>query len=184
MQSATRCCAVIAAFAACLCAPPPACAFPRPMPASALDDVEQARYPGATAPTKGLKPDHGVESSTATQLAALGWSDLPFVPLSEEEAHHALERDLLLKVGKHMQASDYPDEARRWRWTGTALVEVLVAANGVVKQVALSRSSGFRVLDMHALEVVRRVPKLFVPVGLRQRDRTVTVPVGFYLQKL
>jgi protein TonB len=115
--------------------------------------------------------------------AALGSSEPPFVPLSEEEAHHALERDLLLKVGKYLQVSDYPGEARRWRWTGTVLVEVLVAADGMVKQVALSRTSGFRVLDMQALEVVRRVSKLFVPVGLRQRDRTVTVPVIFHLQK-
>jgi protein TonB len=116
-------------------------------------------------------------------ISALGWSEAPFVPLSEEEAHHALERDLLLKVGKYLRASDYPGEARRWRWTGTVLVEVLVAADGMVKQVALSRTSGFRVLDMQALEVVRRVSRLFVPVGLRQRDRTVTVPVSFYLQK-
>ncbi|HEY7760224.1 MAG TPA: energy transducer TonB [Burkholderiales bacterium] len=116
-------------------------------------------------------------------ISALGSSKPPFVPLSEEEAHHALERDLLLKVGKHLQTSDYPGEARRWRWTGTVLVEVLVAADGMVKQVALSRTSGFRVLDMQALEVVRRVSKLFVPIGLRQRDRTVTVPVSFYLQK-
>ncbi|HXV09150.1 MAG TPA: energy transducer TonB [Burkholderiales bacterium] len=116
-------------------------------------------------------------------ISALGSSEPPFVPLSEEEAHHALERDLLLKVGKYLQVSDYPGEARRWRWTGTVLVEVLVAADGMVKQVALSRTSGFRVLDMQALEVVRRVSKLFVPVGLRQRDRTVTVPVSFHLQK-
>lgn len=142
----SRCCAVVAAFVALLCAAPHAGAASR-------------------------------------LISALGWSEPPFAPLSEEEAHHALERDLLLKVGKHLQASDYPDEARRWRWTGTVLVEVLVAANGMVMQVALSRSSGFRVLDMQALEVVRRVPKVFVPVGLRQRDRTVTVPVGFYLQK-
>jgi TonB family protein len=147
--------------------------------------AKQVPYPGATVPAKALKAGRRVKSSTAAQLAALGFDELPYVsPLSEEEAHLALERDLLLKVGKHLQVSDYPYEARRWRWTGTVLVEVLVAGNGLVKQVALSRTSGFRVLDMQALEVVRRVPKLYMPLGLRQRDRTVTVPVGFYLQKL
>ena len=33
-----------------------------------------------------------------------------------------------------------------------------------------------------ALAVVRRVQKVFVPTRLRGRERTVTVPVGFYLQ--
>ena len=62
------------------------------------------------------------------------------------------------------------------------LVEVLVAGNGNVKQVVLSRTSGFRVLDEQALTMVKRVQKVFVPVRLRGRDRTVTVPVGFCLQ--
>lgn len=185
MQLDARCCAVGAAVVAWLCAPPPAAAFPKPAPVPAIGMAKQVPYPGATARGKALKPGRGARPSAAIRLAALGRDELPYVsPLSEQEAHLALERDLLLKVGKHLQVSDYPDEARRWRWTGTVLVEVLVAGNGMVKQVALSRTSGFRVLDMQALEVVRRVPKLYVPMGSRQRDRTVTVPVGFYLQKL
>lgn len=119
----------------------------------------------------------------ANKLAALGKKDLPYSPpLSEDEALTALERDVSLKVGKQIQLEDYPEEARRWRWTGTVLIEVLVAGNGIVKQVALSRTSGFRVLDEQALAVVRRVQKVFVPIRLRGRERTVTVPVGFYLQ--
>jgi TonB family protein len=184
MQLATRCCAVVAAVVAWLCAPAPAGACARAAPISAIGVARHVHYPDATVAAKGFTPGGGVNSATPTQLAALGLGGPPYVPLSEEEAHLALERDLLLKVGKHLQVSDYPHEARRWRWTGTVLVEVLVAGNGLVKQVALSRTSGFRVLDMQALEVVRRVPKLYMPLGLRQRDRTVTVPVGFYLQKL
>jgi len=104
--------------------------------------------------------------------------------LSEEEAMLALERELSLKVGKHVREEDYPQEAQRWRWTGTALIAVLVGANGSVKDVSLGKTSGFRVLDEQALAVVKRVSKLFVPLRLRGRDIAVTIPVGFYLQNM
>ena len=131
---------------------------------------------------KSVKIHKAERARSANKLAALG-KDAPHTPpLSEDEALSALERDVSLKIGKQSQLDDYPEEARRWRWTGTALVEVLVAGNGLVKQVVLSRTSGFRVLDEQALAMVKRVQKVFVPVRLRGRDRTVTVPVGFYLQ--
>ena len=104
--------------------------------------------------------------------------------LSEEEAVLALERELSLKVGKQMRDEDYPEEAQRWRWTGTAMIDVIVGADGSVKGVSLGRTSGFRILDTQALIVVRRVSKLFVPLQLRGRDIAVTIPIGFYLQDM
>jgi len=104
--------------------------------------------------------------------------------LSEKEAVLALERELSLKVGKQMREEDYPEEAQRWRWTGTAMIDVIVGANGSVKAVTLGKTSGFRILDTQALIVVRRVSKLFVPVQLRGRDIAVTIPIGFYLQDM
>jgi TonB family protein len=116
---------------------------------------------------------------------ALIEQDLPWSrPLTEAEARLALERELSLKVGKHMRATDYPGEAQRWRWAGTALVEVVLTPEGYVQQVALSRTSGFRLLDERALEVVRRVPRVFVPPQLRGRPQRATVPVGFHLKEL
>jgi TonB family protein len=103
-------------------------------------------------------------------------------PLSADEARHALEREVSLKVGKHRREGDYPDEARRWGWSGTALVEVGVTGEGLIHEVVLSRSSGFRVLDERALEVVRRVQKLFVPAQLRGRPQRAIVPIGFQFQ--
>jgi TonB family protein len=104
--------------------------------------------------------------------------------LSEEEAVLALERELSLKVGKQMRDEDYPEEAQRWRWTGTVMIDVIVGANGSVKDVSLGKTSGFRILDTQALIVVRRVSKLFVPLQLRGRDIPVTIPIGFYLQDM
>jgi TonB family protein len=105
-------------------------------------------------------------------------------PQTEQEAHEWLERDLSLKVGKRRQADDYPEEAVQFGWSGTALVDVLVAGNGAIKTIALSRSSGFKVLDDQAIEMVKRVSKLWVPARLRGRDTSVTVPIGFQMQTL
>lgn len=156
------------------------------------------RTPGAqpTARVNG-NADHGlaqIQPQTADQqgrgLAVAALDDEPFdidepiSVLSEEDALLALEREVSLKVGKQMRDEDYPQEAQRWRWAGTALIEVLVGANGAVKDVWLGRTSGFRVLDQQALAVVRRVSKLFVPTQLRGREVAVTIPIGFYLQGL
>jgi TonB family protein len=105
-------------------------------------------------------------------------------PQTEQEAIERLEQDLALKVGKRRQADDYPEEAVRYRWSGTALVEVLVAGNGAIKSIVLGRTSGFKVLDDQALEMVRRVPRLWVPVRLRNRETNVSVPIGFQFQSL
>jgi TonB family protein len=104
--------------------------------------------------------------------------------LSEEEALLALERELSLKIGKQMREEDYPEEAQRWRWTGTVMVDVIVGANGSVKDVSLGKTSGFHILDTQALAVVRRVSKLFIPIQLRGRDIAVTIPISFHLQDM
>jgi TonB family protein len=120
------------------------------------------------------------------QLAALGTPNLSLYPstmLTEEEAFKALEQELSLKVGKQIHPSDYPDEARRSRWTGTSVVQVQVGTDGMVRDVELRRSSGFDLLDEQALTIVRRVAKVFVPFRLRGREHAVTVPVGFYLKE-
>jgi len=101
---------------------------------------------------------------------------------SQEKAIEALELDLSLKVGKKMRVEDYPKDAQRARQTGTAMVQVRVAGDGTVHDVALARSSGHSVLDDQALHVVRRVTKLYMPTQLRGREQRATVPIGFYLR--
>lgn len=119
------------------------------------------------------------------QVAGLTVGDLALHrPLTPAEAQRALERELSVKVGKQMSPSDYPAEARRWGWSGTALVEVLVSEEGYVRDVNLTRSSGYSLLDEQALTVVRRVPRLFVPMQLRGRLQRATVPIVFHFPRL
>jgi TonB family protein len=98
---------------------------------------------------------------------------------SDDLATEALEVEILRNVGKQTQEADYPEEARRWTWSGTTLVHVSMDADGSMKEVSVQRTSGFRVLDDQALKMVRRVP--FTRMPDRPRDAiTVTVPIGFY----
>ncbi|HTT36235.1 MAG TPA: energy transducer TonB [Burkholderiales bacterium] len=103
--------------------------------------------------------------------------------MTEEQALQLLERDLSRYVGKEINATDFPEEARRWNWSGTTLVQVSMAADGSMKEVAVQRSSGFRLLDQQAVRIVRRITVPPVPERLRGREVAVTVPIGFYLSE-
>jgi TonB family protein len=105
----------------------------------------------------------------------------PRIFLTDEQAMHAFERDLSRNVGKQTQETDYPEEARRWVWTGTTLVQVIIGTDGTMNHVSVSKTSGFRVLDEQAVKMVQRVAVPPVPPRLRGREITVTVPIGFYL---
>ncbi len=55
---------------------------------------------------------------------------------------------------------EYPLLARLRGWEGTVMIGLDVEADGFLRQVHLSRSSGYDVLDQSALEAVRRVAQL------------------------
>jgi TonB family protein len=95
-------------------------------------------------------------------------------------AVEALEVELMRNVGKQTQEADYPEEARRWIWSGTTLVHVLMGGDGHMKEVSVQRTSGFRVLDDQALKMVQRVQSTRVPDRLKGREVPVTLPIGFY----
>jgi len=99
---------------------------------------------------------------------------------SDALATEALEVEILRNVGKQTHEADYPEEARRWSWSGTTLVQVSMDRDGGMKEVSVQRTSGFRVLDDQAVKMVRRVPFTRVPDRLKGREVTVTVPIGFY----
>jgi len=102
--------------------------------------------------------------------------------LSEEQALHALETELSRKIGLQMKETDYPEEAKRWTWSGTTWVHVQVARNGAIQQTAVGKTSGFRMLDDQALLIVRRISApSWIPERLRGRDVAVLVPIGFIL---
>ncbi len=147
--------------------------------------------PAQVVPKNATKPKrahrHAAKKPTKAaprSVAMQGDPDPLMPPLTAEEAQDALDQDLSLKVGKQMRADDYPEDAVRLRWTGTALIEVLVGRDGKVHEVTLAQTSGYQILDDQALAVVKRVTRLFVPQQLRNRELKASVPVSFSLQGL
>jgi protein TonB len=102
--------------------------------------------------------------------------------LSESESLRALEVEMSRKLGSKIRESDYPEEARRQGWSGTALVAVLVGSDGKIEETSIYRTIGFPMLDQQALRMVDRVKIWWIPQRLRKREVKVTVPVGFYLR--
>jgi len=102
--------------------------------------------------------------------------------LNEAQSLRALESEISRKLGSNVREGDYPEEARREGWSGTAWVEVLVGSNGKIKEASVQRSSGFAVLDEQAVRMIDRINLWWIPQRLRNREVKVAVPVGFYVR--
>lgn len=67
-----------------------------------------------------------------------------------------IQARLLADLVRHFE---YPLVARLRGWEGTVMIGLDIEADGFLRQVHLSRSSGYDVLDQSALEAVRRVAR-------------------------
>lgn len=77
---------------------------------------------------------------------------------------------------------EYPRLAQLRGWEGKVLLRLSIGPGARLTEMTVSRSSGHKVLDDRALEMVRQVAPLPAPpVGLRDKSFTVAVPVVFEL---
>ncbi len=76
----------------------------------------------------------------------------------------------------------YPEIARRRGWQGLANVSVRFSAEGETLGINIETSSGQKVLDDQALEMVRKsLNELPVPSKFKGREFKLTIPVDFKL---
>jgi len=79
----------------------------------------------------------------------------------------------------------YPRLARQRNWQGTTQLKLHIGTDGRLQEVAVSRSSGFEMLDSAAVHMVQdSLPLPELPDVLRGRDLTLTVPIVFKLESL
>jgi periplasmic protein TonB len=103
---------------------------------------------------------------------------------SEEDP---VDRDVLAEYGRGLreralQFGGYPPLAQKRGWQGRVKVLVRFARNGLPQQVGVKESSGHRVLDDQAMEMVRQACKDFpLPDALSGKAFSVVVPVDFKL---
>ncbi|MBC7283969.1 TonB family protein [Hoeflea sp.] len=83
-------------------------------------------------------------------------------------------------ASKLRRALRYPREAKRQGIRGDVVVTFVVAGNGGVSSVRISRSSGAPVLDRAAADAVRRAaPFPPIPAGAGRASWSFSVPLGF-----
>lgn len=94
----------------------------------------------------------------------------------------AVRRYVFLLIPEMRKFKRYPALARERGWEGRVEVAINLSGKGIAPAVALTRSSGFPVLDEQALSMIGQAVRLVaVPELLRGKDVVVPLPIQFGL---
>ena len=75
----------------------------------------------------------------------------------------------------------YPEYAREQGWEGLVILDVSVDQNGAVREVRVSQSSQYKILDSAAVKAVRRWTFLPARFGKISFSSRIKIPVRFVL---
>jgi protein TonB len=105
----------------------------------------------------------------------------PPVPSTPDPAQlQAYSNRLAEAIGRR---KSYPRLARMRNWQGTTELKLQIGADAKLKSLTVAHSSGFDILDEHAMTRVKEsLPLPDLPEALRGREFVVLVPVAFKLQ--
>jgi TonB family protein len=161
---------------------------PQPVRTPAQQAPAPASKPEPAAPSAeaGASPSAAAEPELAPpSIASVQPGPVPAAPSAE--APESLSRDQyrIELIGAAKRIKDemrYPPLARENNWEGGVLVAVAIAANGR-PSIAVKGSSGYEVLDRHALEIFRRATRAVpVPPPLRGKEFALEVQAIFNLE--
>ena len=127
----------------------------------------------AAAHSSSNKHDLGAREKESESVASVAQQAI--TPSSGENISQELHRLLAARF-------IYPPLALRLGYQGQVRVAVSIEANGEIASVTLARSSGFRILDLAAVEsvlAIHRAPQL--QQWLRGRSISINVPVDYRL---
>lgn len=75
----------------------------------------------------------------------------------------------------------YPKEARDAGWQGTVKLALFIKSDGTLKDIKVSDSSGFKILDDAACEAVKKVAPFYaLPAQLNLSELRIEIPVVFH----
>ena len=138
--------------------------------------VAEAVAPSALPATPNTAPQ------TLTQAAAQPTAAEPSVPARSQSSLLAAYRQSLTEIFAGQQ--QYPRVAAMRGWEGEVRLHLRVARKGNLIAVKLDHSSGFDVLDQHALAMLEQLATLPpLPDGLEANEIQVVVPVNYKLKK-
>jgi periplasmic protein TonB len=145
---------------------------------------QTASVVAAGAAPESLKSTDAVTPSVAAAVAAVPSSVAPIPVLAAERATEGAALDAYARTlsAEITRQRRYPAVARMRGWQGTAVLAITLSPGGAVLKSALSRSSGYAVLDEQALKMVAEASPLpSAPPPLRGRALEFELPVVFTL---
>jgi protein TonB len=78
----------------------------------------------------------------------------------------------------------YPRVALDQNWQGRVEIRMTIDAKGEISALNVRSSTGYVVLDQHALEMIERAKELAaIPAALRGKEFTLEIPVVFSLRE-
>lgn len=176
---------------------------PEPTPRTRLTNTTGANATQTSRPKPGLrastKPPRS--ASAASQVAravplptpAASTQGSPVARAAPQPAPPpsapAIDADLLARYRLQLHAAArgykrYPRAAIDNEWEGATEVAIVVGANGRIRAMTISKTSGHAVLDRQALDMFRKAkPLVPIPAALRGREFRVTVKAIYSLRE-
>lgn len=161
----------------------PARREPRALPA-ALETAGPTTAPSAAAPvvTTGAATPLAAPASVAAAEPVAPAAAAP-APAPAADAAHQLDNYGQRLSELFSRQQQYPRLAAQRGWEGEVRVRLSVARQGSLTAVRLERSSGFEVLDRHALAMIEEIGRLPPPPAEFSGEVQVVVPVHYKLKK-
>jgi protein TonB len=82
------------------------------------------------------------------------------------------------------QFKRYPRVARDQSWQGRVEIRLAIGSSGEISVLSVRSSTGYELLDQHALEMIERAKALVqIPPALRGKEFSMDIPVVFSLRE-
>lgn len=128
--------------------------------------------PAAEAPTSTAAATPSASSNSASSPSTSTWND--------SDVWDEYGNDLQKLCERYKR---YPEIARRRGWQGAGTVVVRFSAEGKTISVSTEKSTGQKVLDEQAIEMVKKsLADLPLPHKFKGREFKLTIPVDFKLE--
>jgi protein TonB len=162
-------------------AAPKATPRPRPAPkpaARAEPKPEADDAPASPAPRDAPAPASPPDAVAPAALPPALASSAPTVDAD------VLARYRLQVIGAARRYKRYPRSAMDNQWEGAAVVTMVIGANGRIREMTISHSSGHEVLDRQAIDMFRKAkPLVPIPAALRGREFRVMLKAIYSLRE-
>jgi len=135
------------------------------------------------------KPPASASAQPAVRAAPPPSSAGPLASVAPSPSAAAVDANLLLDyrrrlIGAARRYKRYPRAAIDNEWEGATEVAIVVGANGRIRSMTISKTSGHAVLDRQALDMFRKAkPLVPIPGALRGREFRVSVKAIYSLRE-